>query len=85
MNPDAWVERLRRAKFDLVFNLCEWIDGVAAYEPLVISVLELLGVPFTGSSSWTTSVTLRKHVVNAALERAGLPVPKFVVSVVTGR
>lgn len=74
-----WVERLRRGKFDLAFNLCECIDGIAAYEPAVISVLELLGVPFTGSSSWTTAFCLRKHVVNALLERSGLPVPRWAV------
>jgi D-alanine-D-alanine ligase len=74
-----WIERLRKARVDLVFNLCESIDGVAALEPPVISVLELLNLPHTGSSSWTTSLTLRKHIVNAALERAGLPVPKFAV------
>ena len=72
-----WVERLRRGKFDLVFNLCEGIDGVAALEPAVIAMMELLGVPYTGSSSWTTALCLRKHVVNHLLERAGLPVPRF--------
>ncbi|MBA3672931.1 MAG: hypothetical protein H0W68_13045 [Gemmatimonadaceae bacterium] len=77
-HPDAaWVAELRAARVDLVFNLCEGIDGVAALEPPVISVLELLGLPYTGSSSWTTSLTLRKHIVNAALERAGLPIPPF--------
>ncbi len=80
VHPDArWIERLRRAHADLAFNLCESIDGVAACEPAVVSVLELLGIPFTGSSSWTTSLSLRKHVTNAALERAGLPVPRFAV------
>ena len=80
VHPDArWIDRLRRARVDLVFNLCESIDGVAALEPPVISVLELLGLPFSGSSSWTTSLCLRKHVVNAALERSGLPIPKFAV------
>jgi D-alanine-D-alanine ligase len=78
VSPDAkWIEKLRRAHVDLVFNLCESIDGVAALEPPVISVLELLNLPYTGSSSWTTAICLRKHVVNAALEGAGLPVPKF--------
>jgi D-alanine-D-alanine ligase len=80
VHPDArWIDKLRRARVDLVFNLCESIDGVAALEPAVISVLELFGLPFTGSSSWTTSLCLRKHVVNGALERAGLPIPKFAV------
>ena len=72
-----WIERVRKAKFDLVFNLCEGIDGYPQYEPMVISALELLGVPFTGSGSWTTGITLRKHVINAILDRAGLPVPRW--------
>jgi len=80
VHADAkWIEKLRRARVSLVFNLCESIDGVAAMEPPVISVLELLGLPYSGSSSWTTSLCLRKHIVNGALERAGLPVPKFAV------
>ncbi len=75
-----WVERVRKGKFDLVFNLCEGIDGLPQYEPRVIAALELLGVPFTGSSSWTTAITLRKHVINGILDRAGLPVPRFSVA-----
>jgi D-alanine-D-alanine ligase len=72
-----WIERVRRGKFDLAFNVCEGIDGVANFEPPVIGVLELFGIPHTGSSSYTTSLCLRKHVVNALLERAGLPIPKW--------
>lgn len=76
-NDGRWVERVRKGKFDLVFNLCEGIDGEAVYESMVISVLELLGVPFTGSSSWTTALTLRKNLVNTVLDRAGFPVPRW--------
>ena len=80
VNPDArWIERLRRARVDLAFNLCEGIDGVAVLEPAVVGVLELLGVPYTGSASWTTAVCLRKHVVNDLLRGAGLPVPEYAV------
>ena len=78
VNPDGrWIERIRRGKFDLAFNLVEGIDGVAALEPAVIAVFELFGLPYTGSSSATTSLSLRKHVVNSLLERAGLPVPAW--------
>ena len=78
VNPDGrWIERIRRGKFDLAFNLVEGIDGVAALEPAVIAVFELFGLPYTGSSSATTSLALRKHVVNSLLERAGLPVPAW--------
>ncbi|MBX6331696.1 MAG: hypothetical protein IRY91_07605 [Gemmatimonadaceae bacterium] len=79
--PDGrWVERVRRGRFELAFNLCEGVDGTAALEPSVISALEVLGIPFTGSSSWTTALCLRKHVVNTFLDRAGLPIPRFAVA-----
>jgi len=81
VNPDGrWVERVRRAKFDLVFNLCEGIDGVAAFEPMVIAILELFGIPYTGNSSTTAAICLRKNVVNALLDRAGLPVPRWALA-----
>ena len=81
VNPDGrWIERVRRAKPDLAFNLCEGIDGVASLESSVISSLELLGIPSTGSGSWTTSICLRKHVVNTMLDAAQLPVPRFGVA-----
>ena len=72
-----WIEKVRRGKFDLAFNMCEGIDGIATLEPAVIGVLELFGIPFTGASSYTTNVCLRKNVVNTLLDKAGLPVPKF--------
>ena len=78
VNPDGrWFERVRRGKYDLVFNLCESVAGVAAMEPAVIAALEMLRVPHTGSSSWTAALCLRKPLVNAILDRAGLPVPRW--------
>jgi D-alanine-D-alanine ligase len=74
-----WIEKLRRGKFDLAFNMCEGIDGIASLESAVIAVLELFKIPFTGASSYTTAVCLRKHVINGMLEKADLPVPKFAV------
>jgi D-alanine-D-alanine ligase len=78
VNPDGrWVERVRRAKFDLVFNLCEGIEGVAEAEPLVIAVLELFGIPYPGISSATTALCLHKNLINTLLDQAGLPVPRW--------
>ena len=73
-----WIDRVKRGKFDVAFNMCEGIDGVAELEPPVIGVLELFGIPYTGGSSYTTSLTLRKHAVNALLSHAGLPVPPWI-------
>ena len=81
VNPDGrWVERMRRGNFDLAFNLCEGIDGIAAFEPMVISVLELFGIPFTGNTSTTAALCLRKNVVNTLLDKEGLPVPEWALA-----
>lgn len=81
VNPDGrWIERVRRAKPDLAFNMCEGVDGIATLESAVIAALELLDVPYTGSGSWTTAACLRKHVVNTVLDAARLPVPRWGVA-----
>ena len=72
-----WVEALRAGAPDLVFNLCEGVGGVARHEAPVIAVLELLGVPHTGSSSWAAALCQRKPAANALLAAAGLPVPPW--------
>ena len=74
-----WIEKIRKGKFDLAFNMCEGIDGIATLESAVISVLELFKIPFTGATSYTAAVCLRKHVINGLLEKSGLPIPRFTV------
>lgn len=76
-----WIDTLTRLRPGLVFNLCEGIDGIPEAEPAVIGVLELLGLPYTGASPWTTALCLRKHIVNAAMHRAGLPIPPWALAV----
>ena len=73
-----WLNRVRRA--DLVFNLCEGINGHARYEDYVVGTLELTGVPFTGCRHWAITVAHRKHVANTLLGAAGLPVPAFTLA-----
>src|SRR5919202_6013795 len=60
-----WFSRARRA--DLVFNLCEGINGHARYEDYVAGTLELAGVPFTGCRHWATTIAHRKHAINTLL------------------
>ena len=78
MGDFRWLGQVRRA--DLVFNLCEGINGHARYEDLVVGTLELTGVPITGCRAWPTTVSHRKHVANTLLAAAGVPVPPFVLA-----
>jgi D-alanine-D-alanine ligase len=73
-----WLSRARRA--DLIFNLCEGVNGHARFEDFVVGTLELTGVPFTGCRHWATTVAHRKHVANTLLAAAGLPVPAFTLA-----
>lgn len=73
-----WLSRVRRS--DLVFNLCEGINGHARYEDFVVGTLELTGVPFTGCRHWATTIAHRKHAANTLLAAAGLPVPAFTLA-----
>lgn len=81
VSPDGrWVERVRRGKFDLAFNLCEGVDGAGAMESPVVGALELMALPYTGSGSWTTAFCLRKHAVNALLGALDLAVPPWAIA-----
>jgi len=73
-----WLTRVRRA--DLVFNLCEGVNGHARFEDYVVGTLELAGVPFTGCRHWATTIAHRKHIANTLLSAAGLPVPAFALA-----
>lgn len=72
-----WLPRARR--MELVFNLCEGINGVSRYEDMVAATLELAAIPSTGCTAWTIALCHNKPVVNAVLQAAGLPVPRWVV------
>jgi len=72
-----WLPKARGA--DLVFNLCEGINGVGRWEDLVAATIELAGIPCTGAKAWTITVCHNKALVNAMLQAAGLPIPRWIV------
>jgi D-alanine-D-alanine ligase len=74
---ESWVADLSESGAELVFNLCEGAGGSSALEPNVAAVVELLGLPVTGSSSETLALARRKDRVNALLATAGIPVPPW--------
>ena len=73
-----WFQTCRRA--DLVFNLCEGVHGVSEWEEHVVGTLEFAGIPHTGSGLWTVAACRRKAIANAILEKAGLPIPLWVLA-----
>src|SRR5262249_12378455 len=61
----GWLNRCRKA--DVVFNLCEGIDGYSKYEDYVVGTLELTDTPYTGCRPWAVAVCHKKHVANTLL------------------
>jgi D-alanine-D-alanine ligase len=62
-----------------VFNLCESLGSDARLETALPTVLELMGIPYTGSSPEALSAALYKDRVKRLLVQAGVPTPQGVL------
>lgn len=67
------------ARPDLVFNLVTQFRGDALQHPNVASMLELLGLPYTGSDPLCLSTCQDRLRTHLLLGDAGVPVPPYVV------
>jgi D-alanine-D-alanine ligase len=68
--------RLEASPPTCVFNLCETLGGDARLETAIPTVLDLLGIPYTGSDAQGLSAALYKDRVKERLVRAGIPTPQ---------
>jgi len=71
-------QRLKSGRFDIAFNICEGHQGDAR-ESHVPAILEMLGVPYTGSKVLCLALTLDKPMTKRVLSFHGLPTPRFQV------
>jgi D-alanine-D-alanine ligase len=62
---------------DVVLNLCESLAADARGEMLVPALLDLAGVPFTGSPALSLALALHKHKAKEILRARGVPTPEF--------
>ena len=56
-----------------VFNLCEEINGKCELEMCIAGMLELMGIPYTGSDPFALGLALNKFHVKQILRSAGIP------------
>ena len=72
------VETLPRLGPDICFNICEghWGDSRESHVP---AILEMLRIPYTGSSVLTLALTLDKPMAKRVLAFHDLPTPAFQV------
>ncbi len=62
----------------LVFNLSYGIQGRDRYTHIP-AILEMLGIPYVGSSPATHAIALDKELTKMVLLQQGMPTPKFVI------
>ena len=62
-----------------VFNLCESIHGDNRFESLFALLLDLKGIPYTGSSAFALSLALHKDKAKEILRARGVPTPAAVL------
>ena len=74
-----FVEALERLRPDVVFNLCEAFRESSAGEFGIAAVLDLLGIPYTGSGSLALAIALNKPLAKALFIGHGIPTPGFTV------
>ncbi len=68
------VRRLENQKPDVVFNLVDWFGNDPAGSARIASVLELLGLPFTGSPADSRAIWQDQTRARALLGGSGLPI-----------
>src|ERR1043166_4492537 len=74
-----FLEKALFAPPDLVFNIAEGLGTSRSREARVPAVLEMLGIPYTGSDPLTMAVTLDKDCAKKLVALAGVAVPKGIV------
>jgi len=76
-DEEAYV-KLMRNRPNIVFNIAEGIRGESR-ESHIPAMLELLGLPYTGSGPLTLSISLDKAFTHQVLSYNGVPSPAFQV------
>jgi len=74
-----FIEDLRSAAPEAVFNLCEGFWGDSRKEMHVAALLDLLGYPYTGAAPLSLGLTQDKVRTKDLLMRHGLPTPKYIL------
>ena len=71
------VGKILRSGADLIFNLCEEFYGQSRLEMNIAALLELLNIPFTGSSALVLGLSQDKGKTKSILAHYGVPTPAY--------
>ena len=78
IRPLLWELETNRP--DIVFNLCEAVDGDRDQEPNLVGMLQMLKIPFTGAGPGPLRICKDKGLTKRILGFHRIRVPRFEVS-----
>ena len=78
-DPAALVAALRASRAEKVFNLCESVGEDPTLIGHPAAILELMGIPFTGSSAFALMLSTDKAASKLLLQGAGIKTPRFIL------
>jgi len=78
-NKLDFLSVLERRRPDLVVNLCESLNADARGEMAIPCLLDLMGIPFTGSGALSLGLALHKNKAKELLRARGVSSPEFAV------
>lgn len=67
------IDELKNDTPDIIFNLCESVDGDPTQEMNIASLFEILKIPYTGSRALTLGLALNKSRVKEVLHYYNIP------------
>jgi D-alanine-D-alanine ligase len=71
------LARIRAAKPDLLFNLCESMENESRNEPTFAGLLDLFAIPYTGADLLALASCLHKQRTKDILIAHGVPTPPY--------
>jgi D-alanine-D-alanine ligase len=74
-----FAARLEALQPDVAFNLCEAYREWSAGESCVAGLLDLLGIPYTGSGALALAIALDKPLAKELFIARQIPTPRFAV------
>lgn len=77
--PGMIIDEIKANPPDVVFNLTEHFNAVSAYDRNVAGLLEMMGVPYTGSSPTGLTLCKNKGMAKELLAYHRIRVPNFAI------
>lgn len=79
-NIEEFIQVVKKENPDLVFNMSEAFSGHRLLEPHIASLMEIIGVPFTGTGPMSLQLCKDKGLTKVILNYHNIKTPMFLVA-----